>query len=226
MSTPLKWPIEHPDWIQLYSLATPNGQKVSIALEEMGLPYEAHTVNILQGEQSLDEFKAINPNSKIPALVDPKGPDGKPLAIFESGAMLLYLAEKTGKLIPADPRRRSQCIQWLFFQMGGVGPMFGQFGHFYRYAKEKLPYPIERYTNEARRLLGVLETQLGDHHYLVGNEYTIADIATFPWVGCLDWGYDAREYLKVDQDFPKVVAWHARCTEKPASVRGAKVCPF
>jgi len=226
MSTPLKWPIEHSDWIQLYSLATPNGQKVSIALEEMGLPYEAHTVNILQGEQSLDEFKAINPNSKIPALVDPQGPNGKPLAIFESGAMLLYLAEKTGKLIPADPHRRSKCIQWLFFQMGGVGPMFGQFGHFYRYAKEKLPYPIERYTNEARRLLGVLETQLGDHPYLVGNEYTIADIATFPWVGCLDWGYDAREYLKVDQDFPKVVAWHARCTEKPASVRGAKVCPF
>ena len=226
MSTPLKWPIEHSDWIQLYSLATPNGQKVSIALEEMGLPYEAHTVNILQGEQSLDEFKAINPNSKIPALVDPQGPNGKPLAIFESGAMLLYLAEKTGKLIPADPHRRSKCIQWLFFQMGGVGPMFGQFGHFYRYAKEKLPYPIERYTNEARRLLGVLETQLGDHHYLVGNEYTIADLATFPWVGCLDWGYDAREYLKVDQDFPKVVAWHARCTEKPASVRGAKVCPF
>lgn len=110
--------------------------------------------------------------------------------------------------------------------MGGVGPMFGQFGHFYRYAKEKLPYPIERYTNEVRRLLGVLETQLGAHDYLIGNEYTIADIATFPWVGCLDWGYNAREYLKVDHDLPKVAAWHARCTEKPASVRGAKVCPF
>jgi GST-like protein len=226
MSAPLKWPIEHPDWIQLYSLATPNGQKVGITLEEMGLPYEAHTVNIMQNDQFLDEFKAVNPNSKIPALLDPKGPDGKPLAIFESGAILWYLAEKTGKLIPADPRRRSECLQWLFFQMSGVGPMFGQFGHFYRFAKEKLPYPIERYTNEVRRLLGVLETRLGDHHYLIDNEYTIADIATFPWVGCLDWGYNAREYLKVDQDFPKVAAWHARCTEKPASVRGAKVCPF
>lgn len=226
MSTPLRWPIEHPDWIQLYSLATPNGQKVSIALEEMGLPYEPHTVNIMRNDQFLDEFKAINPNSKIPALVDPKGPDSKPLAVFESGAMLLYLAEKTGKLIPADPRRRSECIQWLFFQMGGVGPLFGQFGHFYRFAKEKLPYPIERYTNEVRRLLGVLETQLANHHYLINEEYTIADIATFPWVGCLDWGYNAREYLKVDQDFSKVAAWHARCAEKPASVRGAKVCPF
>lgn len=226
MSEERKWPIEHPDRIQLYSLATPNGQKVSIALEELGLAYEAHKVNILEGEQFTDEFKAVCPNSKIPAIVDSDGPDGKPLAIFESGAILLHLAEKTGKLLPTDPRKRSECLQWLFFQMAGVGPMFGQFGHFYKFAKERIPYPTERYTNEARRLLGVLETQLDGQSYLVGEEYTIADICTFPWVGCVDWGYGAREYLKLDADFPNVVAWHTRCTEKPASARGAKVCGF
>ncbi len=221
-----KWPIEHPDRIQLYSLATPNGQKAGIALEELGLAYEAHKVNILENEQFSEEFIAVCPNSKIPAMVDPDGPGGKPLSIFESGAMLLYLAEKTGRLLPADPHRRSECIQWLFFQMAGVGPMFGQFGHFYKFAKERIPYPTERYTNEARRLLGVLEKRLDGREYLVGDEYTIADIATFPWVGCLDWGYGAREDLKLDADFPHVVAWYARCAEKPASVRGAKVCGF
>lgn len=226
MSTNLQWPIEHPDRIQLYSLATPNGQKVSIALEELGVPYEAHKVNIMQGEQFTDEFKAVCPNSKIPALVDPDGPDGKPLAIFESGAILLHLAEKTGKLLPADPRRRSEYVQWLFFQMANVGPIFGQFGHFYRFAKEKLPYAIERYTNETRRILGVLETRLAQENYLVGDEYTIADIATFPWVGCLDWGYNASEDLKLKEEFPRVMAWYSRCTDRPASVRGAKVCPF
>ena len=226
MHTNLQWPIEHPERMQLYSLATPNGQKVSIALEELGVPYEAHKVNILEGEQFTDEFKAICPNAKIPALVDPDGPDGRPLAIFESGAILLHLGEKTGKLLPTNPRQRSECIQWLFFQMANVGPMFGQFGHFYRLAKEKLPYAIERYTNEARRLLGVLETRLVGREYLVDNEYTIADIATFPWVGCLDWGYNASDDLKLEEAFPKVMAWYARCTERPASVRGAKVCPF
>ncbi len=202
MSTNLQWPIEHPERMQLYSLATPNGQKVSIALEELGVPYEAHKVNILEGEQFTDEFKAICPNAKIPALVDPDGPDGRPLAIFESGAILLHLGEKTGKLLPTNPRQRSECVQWLFFQMANVGPMFGQFGHFYRFAKEKLPYAIERYTNEARRLLGVLETRLVGREYLVDNEYTIADIATFPWVGCLDWGYNASDDLKLEEAFP------------------------
>ena len=226
MSEERKWPIEYPDRIQLYSLATPNGQKVSIALEELSLPYEPHKVNIMENDQFTDEFKAACPNSKIPAIVDPDGPDGKPLAIFESGAILLHLAEKTGKLIPTDARKRSECLQWLFFQMAGVGPMFGQLGHFYKFAKERLPYPTERYTNEVRRLLGVLETQLDGQSYLVGEEYTIADICTFPWVGCVDWGYGAREYLKLDADFPNVVAWHKRCAEKPASVRGAKVCGF
>jgi len=217
------WPIEHPGHIQLYSLATPNGQKASIALEELELPYEAHKVNILDNEQFSEQFIAVCPNSKIPAIVDP---DGEPLAIFESGAILLHLAEKTGKLMPSDPRKRSECLQWLFFQMAGVGPMFGQFGHFYKFAKERILYPTERYTNEACRLLGVMEKRLEGRDYLMDDEYTIADICTFPWVGCLDWGYGAREDLKLDADFPNVVAWYARCTEKPASVRGAKVCGF
>ena len=220
------WPIEHPGHIQLYSLATPNGQKASIVLEELELPYEAHKVNILDNEQFSEQFIAVCPNSKIPAIVDPDGPDGEPLAIFESGAILLHLAEKTGKLMPSDPRKRSECLQWLFFQMAGVGPMFGQFGHFYKFAKERILYPTERYTNEACRLLGVLEKRLEGRDYLMDDEYTIADICTFPWVGCLDWGYGAREDLKLDADFPNVVAWYARCTEKPASVRGAKVCGF
>ena len=207
------WPIEHPGHIQLYSLATPNGQKASIALEELELPYEAHKVNILDNEQFSEQFIAVCPNSKIPA-------------IFESGAILLHLAEKTGKLLPSDPRKRSECLQWLFFQMAGVGPMFGQFGHFYKFAKERIPYPTERYTDEACRLLGVLERRLGGRDYLMDDEYTIADICTFPWVGCLDCGYGAREDLKLDADSPNVVAWYARCTEKPASVRGAKVCCF
>jgi GST-like protein len=195
-------------------------------LEELGLPYEAHTVDIRQGEQFTDEFKAVCPNSKIPAIVDPNGPDGRPLAIFESGAILLHLAEKTGKLLSAYPRRRSECIQWLFFQMANVGPMFGQFGHFYRFAKDKLPYAIERYTNETRRILGVLETRLAKGNYFIGDEYTIADISTFPWVGCLDWGYNASADLKLKEEFPRVMAWYTRCTERPASVRGSKVCPF
>lgn len=220
------WPVEHPERIQLYSLATPNGQKAGIVLEELGLAYEAHKVNILEDEQFSPEFVAICPNSKIPALVDPNGPGGAPLSVFESGAILLYLAEKTGKLLSTDPARRSECVQWLFFQMAGVGPMFGQFGHFYKFAKERIAYPTERYTNEARRLLGVLEKRLEGRDYIMGDDYTIADIATFPWVGCLDWGYGAREDLKLDADFPAVMAWQARCSERPAATRGAKVCGF
>jgi GST-like protein len=185
------WTPEHPDRIQLYSLPTPNGQKASVALEELGLPYEAHRVNIMEGDQFNDAFVAINPNSKIPAIVDPKGPGGEPHAIFESGAILLYLAEKTGRLLPSNPVERSECLQWLFFQMGGVGPMFGQFGHFSRFSKEKIPYGIERYQNETLRLLGVLEKRLGERDYLAGGAYTIADIATMPWVVCLDVYYGA-----------------------------------
>ncbi|CAI7842570.1 unnamed protein product [Closterium sp. NIES-53] len=181
--------------VQLYSLATPNGQKVSIALEEMEIPYDAHTINIMKDEQFTPEFIAINPNSKIPAIVDPMGaPDGTPLKIFESGAILLYLAEKSGKFLPQDAVQRWETLSWLFFQMGGVGPMFGQFGHFFKYARDKCdhPYPTERYTNEARRLLGVLEKRLEGREFLIDAGYTIADMATFPWVICLKVGAGVR----------------------------------
>ncbi|WP_108650338.1 glutathione binding-like protein [Dongshaea marina] len=216
------------DRIQLYSLATPNGQKVSIALEELGLPYDAHTIDIMAGDQFSDEFIRINPNSKIPAIVDLNPDnieDGQPLPIMESGAILLYLAEKTGKLLSADPRLRVETLQWLFFQVGGIGPMFGQFGHFYRYGRDNCdhPYPVERYATEARRLLGVLETRLEGRHYLVGEAYSIADIATFPWVICLDRFYEASEKLGLSE-FPNVAAWVERCRCRPASVRGLEVC--
>jgi len=210
-----KWPAQHPDRIQLYSLATPNGQKVGIALEELGLLYEAHKVNIQQGDQFTDEFKAINPNSKIPAIVDPNGPGGQPLAIFESGAILLYLAEKAGKLLPADPRKRSECIQWLFFQMANVGPMFGQFGHFYRFAKEKLPYAIERYTNEARRLYRVIDDRLGKAPYLAG-DYSIADMATYPWAA-----NHQRQGVSFD-DKPNLKRWYDAIAARPAVTRATR----
>lgn len=217
-----KWPAQYPKRIQLYSLGTPNGQKVSVALEEMGLPYEAHKIDIMSGDQFTEEFMAINPNSKIPAIVDPKGPNGEPFAVFESGAILIYLAEKSGIGLPSDAAKRSECLQWLFFQVGGVGPMFGQFGHFYKYAKEKVPYGIERYQKETRRLLGVLEKRLQGRDFLVGDDLTIADMATFPWVGSLDWGYKAAEVLQLS-DFPTVMAWNERCRQRPAVARGLEV---
>src|SRR5687768_2265145 len=165
--------------IELYTWSTPNGRKVSIMLEELGLPYHVHPINIGKNEQFAPGFIAINPNSKIPAIVDPEGPDGKPVSMMESGAILIYLGEKTGKLIPAAPRERYVALQWLMFQMGGVGPMFGQVHHFLRAAKEPVPYAIERYTNETRRLYGVLDARLKTERYLAG-EYSIADIATYP----------------------------------------------
>ncbi|NCT07524.1 MAG: glutathione S-transferase [Alphaproteobacteria bacterium] len=211
--------------IQLYSLNTPNGQKVSVALEETGLPYDAHTVDITKGEQFEESFVALNPNSKIPVLVDPYGPDGNPLSIMESGAILLYLAEKTGKFLPRDPRLRCQTLQWLFFQMAGVGPMFGQFGHFYRYAKDKCdhPYPINRYTTETRRLLTVLDKQLESKTYIVGSEYTVADMAIFPWVDCLRVYYKAEDHLNL-QEFKNVSRWLESCLARPAVKRGMQVC--
>ena len=218
-----KWPIQYPDRIQLYSLGTPNGQKIAVALEEMALPYEAHRVDIMAGDQFSDEFIAINPNSKIPAIVDPLGPNGEPLEVFESGAILLYLAEKSGKYLPADPATRSECLQWLFFQVGGIGPMFGQFGHFYKYAKEKVDYGINRYQTETLRLLEVLEKRLEGRDFLMVEDYTIADIATFPWVGALDWGYNAAELLQLRQNFPNVMAWYDRCRQRPATARGLEV---
>ncbi len=168
--------------IQLWSWPTPNGQKVHIALEELALPYALVPVDIGAGEQFKPEFLAITPNHRIPAIVDPDGPGGRPLSLFESGAILIYLAEKAGRLIPADPAARYVCLQWLMFQMGGVGPMFGQYNHFAAYAPEKLPYAIERYTNEVARLHRVLEKRLEQSPYLAGEEYSIADIATFPWL--------------------------------------------
>ncbi|PRP77597.1 hypothetical protein PROFUN_00458 [Planoprotostelium fungivorum] len=211
--------------IQLFSLATPNGQKVAIALEELGLEYDAHTINIMKNEQFAPEFLKVSPNNRIPAITDPNGPNGKSLDLFESGAILLYLAEKTGKLIPTDPYKRAKTIQWLFWQMGGLGPMFGQFGHFHKYAKEKIPYAIDRYRNEARRLLGVLDKQLSENEYVAGDEYTIADISIFPWVNCIDFGYKAWDVIGVDE-FKNVTAWLKKCNDRPATKKGVVVTPF
>jgi glutathione S-transferase len=211
-----KWPIVDRSKLQLFSLNTPNGIKVALALEELQIPYEAHTVRIGKGEQFSDAFKSISPNSKIPAIVDLDGPGGKPFALMESGAILIYLAERAGRLLPTDPAQRFKCLQWLFFQVGHVGPMFGQFGHFFKYARDKCdhPYPLERYSNEAMRLLGVLETELSDKQYLIG-EYTIADIATVPWVNALSVSYGAADVLHLSE-FPRVKGWVDRVTLRPA----------
>jgi len=211
--------------IQLYSLATPNGQKIGVALEEMNLPYDAHTINIMKGDQFSPEFVAINPNSKIPAIIDPMGPGNAPIQLFESGAILLYLAEKSGRFLPGDSRKRYITIQWLFFQMAGVGPMFGQFGHFYKYAIERCqdPYPKERYSTEARRLMGVMDKQLAVNPFISGEEYTIADMAIFPWVNCLKVFYNAEEFLKLGE-FMHVNRWLTCCLNRPAVKRGMEVC--
>ncbi len=210
--------------IQLYSLGTPNGQKVSIALEEINIPYDAHRINILEGDQFSPEFIAINPNSKIPAIIDPNGPDGNPINIMESGAILIYLAEKSRKFLSEKPREKNETLQWLFFQMASVGPMFGQFGHFFKYAKEKCehPYPLERYTNEVKRLLSVIDKRLEGREYLV-TEYSIADIATFPWVNCLTEFYNADKVLNLES-YSNVKAWVDRCNKRPAVIIGRKVC--
>ncbi len=202
--------------IELYTWTTPNGRKASIMLEEIGLPYNVRPVNIGKDEQFAPEFVAINPNSKIPAIVDPDGPDGEPIAIMESGAILIYLAEKTGKLIPQARRERSVALQWLMFQMGGVGPMFGQVHHFLRAAKEPVPYAIERYTKETRRLYGVLDARLKDREYLA-DEYSIADIATYPWVARYEWHKTRLE------DFPEVKRWFVAISERPAVQTGMAV---
>jgi GSH-dependent disulfide-bond oxidoreductase len=202
--------------IDLYTWSTPNGRKVSIMLEELGLPYNVHPINIGKDDQFKKEYVAINPNSKIPAIVDPDGPDGKPISIMESGAILVYLSEKTGKLMPAGKRERSVALQWLMFQMGGVGPMFGQVHHFLRAAKEPVPYAIERYTKETRRLYGVLDARLKDREYLA-DEYSIADIATYPWVARYEWHKTRLE------DFPEVKRWFVAISERPAVQTGMAV---
>jgi len=201
--------------IQLYTWGTPNGKKVSIMLEEIELPYEVHPINIGQGDQFKPEYLAINPNNKIPSIIDSDGPGGKPLTLFESGAILMYLAEKTGKLWPADMRQRYLVIQWLMFQMGGVGPMFGQANYFFR-LEENVPYAIERYHKEALRLYGVLEKALGQNEYLAG-KYSIADVATYPWV----WRHEMH-HVKLEE-FPHVKAWYDKISERPAVKRGMEI---
>src|SRR5687768_7430172 len=190
-----KWPPRHPDRIQLYSLPTPNGVKVSIALEELGLPYEPHLVSFDTNDQMSPEFLSLNPNNKIPAIIDPDGPGGKPLALFESGAILWYLAEKTGRLIPADAAGRYETLQWVMFQMGGMGPIFGQVGFFNKFAGKAIEdkRPLERYVNESKRVLGVIDTRLEGRDWIMGDQYTIADISMLGWVRNLIGFYEARD---------------------------------
>jgi GST-like protein len=195
-----KWPARHPDWIQLYSLPTPNGVKASIMLEETGLPYDAHLVSFDSNDQKSAEFLSLNPNGKIPAILDPSGPGGKPLALFESGAILIYLADKSDKFLPKDPGARYAAIQWLMFQMSGVGPMFGQVGFFHKFAGKDYEdkRPRDRYVAESKRLLGVLDQQLSKHAWIAGEEYSIADIATFPWINNLIGFYGAAELVGIE----------------------------
>ncbi len=195
-----RWPPQHPDRLQLYSLGTPNGVKPTIMLEEIGLPYEAHRVDFGKTEQTSPEFLSLNPNGKIPAMIDPDGPVGAPFGLFESGAMLLYLAEKTGKLIPADPAGRWRAVQWVMFQIGGVGPMFGQVGFFNRFAGKDWEdkRPLQRYVEEARRLLGVMNGALAGKAWFLGDDYTVADISMLGWVHHLIGYYEARELVAFD----------------------------
>jgi GST-like protein len=203
--------------IEVYSWATPNGHKVHIMLEECGLPYRAIPIDIGTGDQFKPEFLAISPNNKIPAIVDPDGPDGQPITMFESGAILMYLAAKTGRFLPADVRGKYKVLEWLMFQMGGVGPMLGQTHHFRIYAPEKIPYAIERYSNEAKRLYGVMNRQLAKNKYLAGPEYSIADIATFPWLR--SWKNQGIDW----NDHPHLKGWFDEIAARPAVMRGVEV---
>jgi GSH-dependent disulfide-bond oxidoreductase len=203
--------------IDLYTWTTPNGRKVSIMLEETGLAYTAHRIDIGKGDQFKPEFVATNPNSKIPAIVDHDGPGGHAMPLFESGAILIYLAEKTGKFMPSDPARRYSVLQWLMFQMGGVGPMFGQVHHFLRAAPEPVPYAIERYKKETARLYGVMNSELGKRAYLAGEDYSIADIATYPWAARHEW-----HQVKLT-DYPNVKRWYDAIGARPAVQRGMAV---
>ena len=221
-----KWPARHPDRIQLYSLPTPNGVKVSIALEELGLRYEPHRVAFENNDQLSPEFLSLNPNNKIPAIIDPKGPGGQPLALFESGAILVYLAEKTGRLIPQDAAGRYQAIQWLMFQMGGVGPMFGQLGFFHKFAGKDYEdkRPRDRYAGESKRLLAVLDKHLKGKQWMLGDDYGIADIAIFPWVRNLVGFYAAGELVGF-QEFGEVQRVLDAFVQRPAVTRGLDVPP-
>lgn len=219
-----RWPAQHPDRLQLYSLPTPNGVKVSIMLEELGLPYETHLVDIGKNESWTPEFLSLNPNGKIPAIIDLDGPGGKPLPLFESGAILLYLAEKTGKFLPADPARRYEAIQWVFFQMAAIGPMFGQVGFFHKFAGREYEdkRPLERYVNESKRLLGVLETRLEGRQWIMDDDYSIADIATLGWVRNLVGFYGAGDLVDY-ASLKNVPAWLERGLARPAVQRGLDI---
>jgi GSH-dependent disulfide-bond oxidoreductase len=221
-----KWPAQHPDRLQLYSLPTPNGVKVSIALEETGLPYEPNLVSFDSNDQLTPEFLSLNPNNKIPAIVDPNGPNGQPLALFESGAILVYLAAKTGQLMPSDIAQRYETLQWVMWQMGGVGPMFGQLGFFHKFAGKDYDdkRPRDRYVAETKRLLGVLEQRLTDRAWMMGDAYTIADIATFPWVRNLVGFYGAGDLVGFD-DFKNVQRVLKTFVERPAVARGLNIPP-
>lgn len=221
-----KWPARHPDRIQLYSLPTPNGVKISIALEELGLPYEPHRVAFDSNDQTSPEFLSLNPNNKIPAIVDPQGPGGKPLALFESGAILVYLAEKAGKLIPQDAAGRYHALQWVMFQMGGIGPMFGQLGFFHKFAGKDWDdkRPRDRYASEAKRLLGVLDKHLQGKQWVLGDAYSIADIAIFPWVRNLVGFYGAADLVGF-AEFKQVQRVLDAFVQRPAVIRGLDIPP-
>lgn len=219
-----RWPAANPDVIQLYSLPTPNGIKVSAMLEETGLAYEPHLVNILEGDQHSDAFSALTPNQKIPAIIDPNGPNGAPLALWESGAILIYLAEKTGQFLPADPVKRLECLQWVMWQMGGMGPMFGQFGFFNTFAGKDWEdkRPLERYRDESARLIRVLDGQLDGQDYVAGDAYTIADMAIWPWVVALEQYHKAFDALGVTAS-RNITGWLERTSQRPASVRAVNI---
>ena len=219
-----KWPAQHPERLQLYSLPTPNGVKVSIMLEETCLAYEPHLVSFDSNDQFSPEFLSLNPNNKIPAILDPNGPDGEPLALFESGAILLYLAEKTGQLLDQDPARRYQTLQWLMFQMGGIGPMFGQLGFFHKFAGRDYAdkRPRDRYVAESARLLGVLDQRLQDRDWMMGKDYSIADIALFPWVRNLVGFYEAGELVQFER-FANVRRVLDAFLARPAVQRGLSI---
>jgi GST-like protein len=219
-----RWPARHPDRLQLYSLPTPNGVKISIMLEETGLPYEPHLVRFDANDQMTPEFLSLSPNNKIPAILDPDGPGGKPLPLFESGAILIYLADQTGKLMAQDPAGRYTTIQWVMFQMGGIGPMFGQVGFFHKFAGKDYEdkRPRDRYAAESKRLLAVLDRQLADRAWIMGDDYTIADIATFPWVRNLIGFYGAGDLVGI-ADFRNVTRVLDAFVARPAVARGLDI---
>jgi GSH-dependent disulfide-bond oxidoreductase len=219
-----KWPAKNPRIIQLYSLPTPNGIKVSAMLEETGLEYEPHLVDFGKNDQTSPEFLSLNPNNKIPAIIDPNGPGLKPLALWESGAILIYLADKSGKLTPTDKAGRYETLQWLMFQMGGIGPMFGQFGFFQKFGGKDMAdkLPFNRYRDESKRLIGVLEKRLEGRRYIMGAEYSIADVATWPWLRTMTGFYEAADIIGMS-GFPNASRWLDDCANRPASLKAVNI---